>query len=206
MKQTIYNKISKYYIDNFIDSADILLLYELIKDKLKKLDKKIIKIIYIWDILWSNRDLQIKYKHIFDLYPIKIKKHINKYYSYPKKNLIKLLLDFNIETDYETKEIILNILYLSVDSLISNTTDDIIINNNIDKIINDFVGLKLNDIIFTNKYHAYQNIILIIILIELFSKKINKINIIQFMNFFDNTENILLKDFFIKLINYNNNL
>lgn len=205
MKQAIYNKISEYYINTFIDPNDKPLLYNLAIEHLKDVDKKIIKVIYIWDIIWNNDDLRLKYNKIFNDYPIKIKKNINKNYVYLKKDLIKLLIDFNIETDYETKELLLNYLYLAVDILIKKIVDDNTINLYIEHTLKNLIGLNFNNLCFANKYSAYQRILLIVILIELYNKKVNKINIVQMMNFIDTLDNIVLKDFLISLVNYNNN-
>lgn len=178
----IYNKYTEYYIKTYIKDQDKALLDNVLNQYIKHSNKKIIKISHVWHCLYINEKLRNDYSHLFKMIPIKLINDSVKTYHYPKKNLIKNLLEFGIDTDFETKELILNILYLSAKLVCDNNT---ISGNNdlLDEYIYKFTNCHLKNFSYTNKYNLFQDVILNFILIELFLANYKKINILEFIKY-----------------------
>lgn len=202
----IYNKFSEYYIKIHIKDEDKKLLENALIEFIKYENKKVIKISHIWTCLYMNEELKNKYKNLFEDNPIKLTNDTVKTYHYSKKKLIKVLLEFNIDTDFETKELLLNILYLCAkltceDNSFNKKTEE---DKLLDKYIYKFIGMKLKDLSYTNKYSLLQDIILNFILIELYLTNCKKINVLQFIKFINEINNEDFKDIFVRINILNN--
>lgn len=203
----IYNKFSEYYIKNNIKDEDRKLLENALMEFIKYENKKVIKISHIWNCLYMNENLRNKYNILFKENPIKLIDHTVKTYNYSKKKLIKILLEYNIDTDFETKELLLNILYLCAKLTCEDNSLNLSSPDNdklLDTYIYKFIGINLKDLSYTNKYNLFQDIILNFILIELYLANYKKINVLQFIKFINDISNEDFKDIYTRINKLNN--
>lgn len=193
MDQTVSMASSvKKLISEFVNTYNInesemkLNLVNLIKTKRKKL----IKITYLYELIWKNKLYrELLFNEIVKL-PLYIPKINNEYYLNPKK-INNYLIQFSLDIDHESKELISNVLYLFIFYLNTNFTKEQVLN------IMEYYILKLINIDnFIKTTLFLQEIIIRAILIEITDQGYSKFTHENFKNFTNKMNNKILKEIF----------
>jgi len=187
MASSVKKLISEFVNTYNINESEMKLnLVNLIKAKRKKL----IKITYLYELIWKNklyRDLL--FNEIVKL-PLYIPKINNEYYLNPKK-INNYLIPFSLDIDYESKELISNVLYLFIFYLNTNFTKEQVLN------IMEYYILKLINIDnFIKTTLFLQEIIIRAILVEITDQGYSKFTNENFKNFTNKINNKILKEIF----------
>lgn len=189
---TLLTQSAKYMLSIFETKykIDISIFKEKIKNNISISGKKLIKIEHIYEIILKYPEYkQILFQELLVL-PIYIPIKIESVWYINSKKINSYLVPFDINIDYDVKEVISNILYLFIYYIHNNFTVlqiPNIIEHYILRLISIDCSLK-KDII------TLQELILRSLLVEIAMQNYKKLIFFDFIKFINQIENQILKE------------